>query len=129
MFGICAWRFVPALPSGRFHTLLNVPPTPPGAKGVTTRLSGLLSLSGVPKKPHTTEAFEPGGAGAWMWAATRLSNVSGVCAPVTSMLKIVAVNVMVSAVVSRVKVAVPNESGLGAPVLVVGGVVPAGGGS
>jgi alpha-L-fucosidase len=41
--------------------LLNVPPTPV-ANGVTTRLSGLVSLSGVPKNPQRTGAFMPGGA-------------------------------------------------------------------
>src|SRR5205814_7726497 len=64
----------------------------PLANGVTTRLSGLMSLSGVPKKPQTMPgAFVPGSAGAWIWAAIRLSLMSAVWVPVTSMLNIVAV--------------------------------------
>ena len=54
-----------------------------------------------------------------MWAATRSSNVSGVCVPVTSMLKIVAVNASSVSASLRVNVAEPNDSGLGSPVEVV----------
>src|SRR5918993_2978402 len=91
MLGSCAASVV-LLPSGRSHLPLNTPPTPV-AKGVTTASFGLLSLNGAPKNPHTTPALVVGVTvgDAWMCAATRLSFASGVCDPVTSMLKIVAV--------------------------------------
>src|SRR5687767_7183885 len=117
MFGICS-RSVVFWPSVRFHVPVNTPPTPP-TNGVTVPSFGLLLLKGVPKKPQTTGAVAGGvnvGLGeAWMWAAIRLSFVKGVCEPVTSMLKIVAENDIVSAVVSRVKVAKPEGTGRGSP--------------
>lgn len=54
----CAVSVVP-LPSGASHLLLIVPLTPV-AKGVITTSLGLLSLSGVLKKPHTTGPFVVG---------------------------------------------------------------------
>jgi hypothetical protein len=94
MFGNCAGRVVP-FPSGTSHLPLIVPPTPV-LNGVVTTSLGLLSLNGEPKKPQTTPAVPPGTTVglAWMWAATKLSLVSGLCDPVKSMLKIVAVNVI-----------------------------------
>src|SRR5574341_2552917 len=123
MNGNCTASVVPPLPSGAFHVLLNTPPTPV-PNGVTMRLSGLLSLSGAPKNPHFTPAFKPGGAGAWMCAATRLSFVSGVCTPVTSILKIVALNDSSVIASLRTNDAVPNDNGRGAPTLVVKGFPP-----
>src|SRR5262249_43176159 len=122
MFGNCAVSVVP-LPSGESHLPLNVPPTPV-ANGVNTKSFGLLSLNGAPKNPHTTPALVVGVtvAEAWMCAAIRLSFTSAVCEPVTSMLKIVAVNVMAVIASFRVKIAVPNDAGLGAPVVNVGTV-------
>src|SRR5205814_8696408 len=57
-----------------------------------------------------------------MWAAVRLSLTSAVCVPVTSILKIVAVNVIEVMAVFKRNEAVPNDAGLGAPALVVGTV-------
>src|SRR6187455_3051413 len=112
------------LPSPISHLPLNVPPTPV-AKGVTTASFGLLSLNGAPKKPHTTGPLVVGvtAGPAWMWALPRLSLTSfGVCVPVTSMLKIVAVNVMNVDALSMKKLAVPNDAGRGWPPAVVGTV-------
>src|SRR5436190_9437674 len=122
MLGSCAVRVVP-LPSPRSHLPLKVPPTPV-ANGVNEKSLGLLSLNGDPKKPHTTGPFTVGvtSGPAWMWAATRLSLTSGVCVPLTSMLKIVAVNVMKVDVASMKKLAVPNDAGRGWPPTVVGTV-------
>ena len=110
------------LPSGRSHLPLKVPPTPV-LNGVNEKSFGLLSLNGAPKKPHTTGPLVVGvtSGPAWMWAATRLSLTSAVCVPVTSMLKIVAVNVMNVIASSMKKLAVPNDAGRGAPAAVVGG--------
>src|SRR5712692_303367 len=55
-----------------------------------------------------------------MWAATRLSLGSAVCEPVKSILKIVAENVRAVIASFRLNVAVPNDAGLGAPVVSVG---------
>src|SRR5690349_12354134 len=55
-----------------------------------------------------------------MCAATRLSFVSGVCDPVTSMLKIVATNVIDVMASLITNMAVPDDAGRGAPVDVVG---------
>src|SRR4051794_436577 len=106
-------------PSGVSHLPLNTPPTPV-AKGVTTWSFGLVSLKGVPKKPQTTGAVTPGGAGAWIWATVRLSFGSAVWDPVTSMLKMVAVKVMAVRASFSTKFAVPKEAGRGASVAVVG---------
>src|SRR5215467_4059812 len=112
MFGNCAVSVV-LFPSGRSHLPLNVPPTPV-ENGVMVISFGLLSLNGLPKKPHTTEAFTPGGPGAWICAAIRLSLVSAVCEPVTSILKMVAVNVIDVMASLMKKLAVPNGVGRGA---------------
>src|SRR6476620_6240665 len=55
-----------------------------------------------------------------MWAATRLSLVSAVCEPLTSMLEIVAVNVIWVCPAFMLKVAVPKDDGRRAPPVVVG---------
>src|SRR5262245_58560757 len=119
----CAASVVPSLPSGASHVPVNVPPTPV-ANGIIVGggEGGLLSLNGVPTKPHTTPAFVVGVTvgEAWICASVRSSFLSGVCGPLTSMLKIVAVNDMAVCESFRVKTAVPNDAGLGAPVEVVG---------
>src|SRR5262245_54488883 len=122
MFGNCSVSVVP-LPSSKSHLPLIVPPTPV-ANGVFTTSFGLLSLNGLPKNPQTTPTLVVGVTvgEAWMWAATRLSLVSGVCVPVKSMLKIVAVNIRAVIASFRVKIAVPNDAGLGARVVNVGTV-------
>ena len=83
------------------------------ANGVNEKSFGLLSLNGAPKKPHTTGPLVVGvtAGPAWMWALPRLSLMSAVCVPVTSILKIVAVNVMNVAALSMKKLAVPNDAG------------------
>ena len=120
MFCNCAASVVP-LPSGASHLPLKVPPTPT-ENGVKTKSLGLLSLKGAPKNPQTTPALVVGVtvAEACMCAAVKLSLTSGVCEPVTSILKIVALNVMAVMASFRVNVAVPNDAGLEPPVLVVG---------
>src|SRR4051794_32372661 len=109
------------LPSGASHFPVIVPPTPL-ENGVTTVSSGLLSLKGNPKNPQTTGAFTVSDAvgEAWMWAATKLSFESGVCDPVKSRLETVTDMVMAVMASFSTKVAVPNEAGRGAPVVVVG---------
>src|SRR5882724_1679662 len=57
-----------------------------------------------------------------MWAFPKLSFVSGVWVPVTSMLKIVAVKVIDVMASLMKKLAVPNDAGRGAPPDVVGTV-------
>jgi hypothetical protein len=71
-------------------------------------------------KPQITPVAEPGAAGPWMCATVRLSFESGVCDPVKSILKTVAVHDMdvMASLIS--KVALPNEAGRGSPVEVVG---------
>jgi hypothetical protein len=64
-----------------------------------------------------------------MWAARRLSFASGVCVPVTSILKIVADIVRVVWASLRTNEAKPKDAGRGAPVEVRKGAVPSGGGS
>src|SRR6266849_1746016 len=122
MLGNCAASVVP-LPSGASHFPLNVPPTPV-ANGVNTKSLGLLSLNGAPKNPHTTGPLVVGvtAGPAWMCAATRLSFTSAVCEPVTSILKIVAVNVIEVMASLMKKFAVPKDAGRGAPVVKVGTV-------
>src|SRR3954452_23037942 len=114
----CAAKVV-LFPSGASHLPEIVPPTPV-ANGVLTMSFGELSLKGEPKKPQTTPAFDPGGAGAWMCANVRLSLVSVVCKPVKSMLLIVAENDIEVMASLMTNTAVPNDAGRGAPVLVVG---------
>src|SRR5207244_600138 len=118
----CAAKVVP-LPSGGSHLPLNVPPTPV-ANGVETASLGLLSLNGMPKNPQTTGPFVVGvtPGPAWMWAFPKLSFVSAVWEPVTSILKIVAVNVICGIASFNTNVAIPNDAGLGAPVVRVGTV-------
>src|SRR6187402_349150 len=123
MLGSCAVNVV-ALPSPMSHLPLNVPPTPV-VKGVNTKSFGAVSFNGEPKKPQTTPALVVGvtSGPAWICALVRLSLMSfGVCVPVTSMLKIVAVNVMNDAALSMKKLAVPNDAGRGWPPAVVGTV-------
>src|SRR5437868_8281390 len=55
-----------------------------------------------------------------MWAATRLSLASADCAPVKSMLLIVAVKVICVCPAFMLKVAVPKDAGRRAPPVVVG---------
>src|SRR6266850_1492794 len=55
-----------------------------------------------------------------MCAATRLSFVSVVCEPVTSILLMVALNVIAVCAELKRKRAVPNEAGLAPPVVKVG---------
>src|SRR5262245_19793677 len=107
------------LPSGASHFPVNVPPTPV-ANGVSVISFGLLSLNAAPKKPHTPPAVGITVAPAWICAATRLSKVSAVCDPVTSILKIVAVNDIAVRASFNMNVATPKDAGRGAPVEVVG---------
>src|SRR5437588_1558962 len=120
MLGNCAARVV-LLPSGASHLSVKVAPTPP-AVGVTTWSSGLLSLNGLPKKPQTTPPLTPGCtlAPAWICALARLSLVSLVCDPPTSMLLIVAVMLMAVSAALIWNRAVPNERGREPPPAAVG---------
>src|SRR5437763_14481036 len=120
IFGNRAASVVP-LPSGESHLSVKVPPTPP-AVGVRTWSSGLLSLNGLPKKPQTTPPLTPGWtlAPAWMCAAIRLSLVSLVCVPLTSILLIVAVILMAVSAALIWNRAVPNERGREPPPAAVG---------
>src|SRR5687768_15573473 len=122
MLGNCAVSVV-LLPSRASHLPLIVPPTPV-EKGVVTTSLGLLSFNGVPKKPQTTGPFVVGvtAGPAWIWAPIKLSLVSAVCVPVKSILNTVAENAMAVMAVFSVKVAVPNDAGLGLPVEVVVGM-------
>src|SRR5438046_1633021 len=120
MLPSCASSVV-LLPSGRSHLPLNTPPTPV-EKGVTRASLGLLSLNGEPKNPQTTGPFVVGvtKGPAWICATVRLSFGSGVCDPVTSILKIVDEKVIAVIASFKSNVAVPNDAGLGPPVLSVG---------
>src|SRR5437667_12616429 len=120
ILGNCAARVV-LLPSGASHLSVKVAPTPP-AVGVTTWSSGLLSLNGLPKKPQTTPPLTPGCtlAPAWICAAARLSLVSLVCDPPTSMLLIVAVMLMAVSAALLWHRAVPNERRREVPPAAVG---------
>src|SRR4029450_5278272 len=106
----------------RSHFPVINPPTPEENGKIIMSL-GLLSLNGLPKKPHTTGALvvgvRPGIAG--MCAATRLSFGSAVCVPVKSMPTTAAKNDMAVMAWFNVKTAAPDEI-LAAPVLVVGTV-------
>src|SRR2546426_5997414 len=120
ILGNCAARVV-LFPSGASHLSVKVPPTPP-AVGISTWSSGLLSLNGLPKKPQTTPPLTPGWtlAPAWMCAAIRLSLVSAVCVPLTSILLIVAVMLMAVSAALIWNRAVPNERGREPPPAAVG---------